>query len=218
MMRAIAALFVRTSTSVSAPRDDDHPALERGLALAVICAGADAQALGAAVGLAATRGHGSCALVLTWVGRPCPPVQLVAPPRAAALRLAARLVARGVEARAAGRLVHASLPADEDRAATLARRATAAAGDATTVLVVGGPRTAALDDALAERDRVVVVTSPGSEPGIAELAGAAIPVPPPSVVSCTLSPGIAGRSLAAAGFGLVPSLRSALRPLTEAAT
>ena len=51
-------------------------------------------------------------------------------------------------------------------AAVQARRAAAAAGDAPTVLALGGPRVAAFDELLAEQDLVVVATPSGTDPAL----------------------------------------------------
>lgn len=112
--------------------------------------------------------------------------------------------------------MHAPLPVAESEAAATARRAIAAAHGVPTVLVVGGPRTDALGELLGECHLVVVATPRGSEPLLAELACAAMPLPASAVVACTPALGLAGRALSGAGIGVVPSLRAALRPVVEA--
>lgn len=215
MRSTVAGLFVRPEERTSQSRPSRSPAPSAATTLAVVCAASDARPLGAAVALAAARARRSpCALVATWTGAPNPSLELVGPSSMAARRLAASLDARGLNGHPAGRLVHVPLPVAESEAAALAKRAIAAARAAPAVLVVGGPRTAGFDDVLAGSDLAVVVTPADSEPLIAELACRAMPLP--AVVACTPSLGIAGRTLAAAGICLVPSLRAALRPVAEA--
>ena len=218
MIGQIASLFVRPSPRSDLETAQLPPALPAPAMVTVVCAAADAQALGAAVALAALRGgDASVALVLSWLGGPCSATGLVVPSTAAARRLAARLVARRVDARAGGRLVRSSLPADAGEAVVVARRALAASGGAVAVLVVGGPRTEVLDELLAESGLVVVAMRPGAGEEIAELAVASIPVPAAAVVGCAVELSVAGRTLATAGAGLVPSLQAALRVVAEAA-
>ena len=93
-----------------------------------------------------------------------------APAMPAARRLGATLGARGHDARAAGRLAVVRLPDAPEDAAVQARRATAAAGGAPTVLALGGARVAAFDALLADQDLVVVATPSGTDPALARLA------------------------------------------------
>jgi hypothetical protein len=194
-------------------------------AVAVLCAADDARAVGvAAAGLLARRAGAGCGLALVWCDAAASPqshpargvssAQPVArsPQTApfasrAARRLAAALAARDVTAAACGRAVHVALPADADEALAVARRAAAAAGDAPGVLVRGGPRPDAFDAVLAEQDRVLVLTRPGTDAAVGGLAVAGLPADA-RAHAIALRP--AGRALAAAGLAVPAALRRAL--------
>lgn len=217
MKRNVARFFVRPAereTATSSPRPDAGASI----LIVVVCAGSGAQSLGAAVALLAARARRApAALVATWTGDDlASPIALVGPPLSGARRLAADLVLRGLDAQPAGRVVHLSLPPAECDAAVLAERAISAARAVPTVLVVGGPRGSAFDALLADSELAVVMTAPGSEPLIAELACGAISLPAPAVVACAPALGIAGRTLALAGVCVLPSLRAALHPVAGA--
>ena len=185
-------------------------------AVAVLAAAADAAALGAALGLAlAQRRRAPVVAVCVWsAGRPAVPAWR-APALPAARHLAARLAARGYDARPAGRLAVVRLSGSDDDAALAARRALAAAGAEPAVLALGGPRTAAFDELLAEQDLVVVGTRRGADPvltrlAVAGLAGAV------RACACEIPAAHPARSLAAAGVVLLPSARRALAgPVAE---
>ena len=134
----------------------------------------------------------------------------------AARRLAAALAARGHDARAAGRLVVVRLPAQPDEAAVQARRATAAAGSAPTVLALGGPRVAALDALLDEQDLVVVAAPSGTDPALARLALAGLQTATARACVCEVPPAHPARTVAAAGLTLLPSARRAIAGTVEA--
>jgi hypothetical protein len=185
-------------------------------AVAVLAAAADAHALGAALGLAlAQRRRAPAVAVCVWsAGRSAPPAWR-APALPAARRLAARLAARGYDARPAGRLAVVRLAGCDHDAATAARRALAAAGAAPAVLALGGPRTAAFDALLAAQDLVVVGARSGADPvltrlAVAGLAGAV------RACACEVPTAHPARSFAAAGVALLPSARRALAiPVAE---
>ena len=126
-----------------------------------------------------------------------------------ARRLVANLVARGHDARAAGRLAIVRLPADAAEAAVQARRVSAAAGAAPVVLALGGPRVAVFDECLAEQDLVVVATASGTDPALARLALAGLDGATERACVCEVPPARSARSLAAAGVTLLPSARRA---------
>jgi hypothetical protein len=86
-----------------------------------------------------------------------------APPTAAARRLAASMGARGIEARATGRLVVVTLAPDAATAADEAARAAAAAGQAPVVLALAGPREPDFDRVLAAQDLAVVAAQQTSD-------------------------------------------------------
>jgi hypothetical protein len=185
-------------------------------AVAVLAAAADAPALGAALGLAlAQRRRAPVVAVFVWSACPAPAQAWRAPALPAARRLASRLAARGYDARPAGRLAVVRLAGAGDDAAPAARRALAAAGAAPAVLALGGPRTAAFEELLAEQDLVVVGARSGADPvltrlAVAGLAGAV------RACACEVPTAHPARSLAAAGVALLPSARRALAvPVAE---
>jgi hypothetical protein len=121
----------------------------------------------------------------------------------AARRLAARLDAHGLPARSRGRLAWVALPAAEGAAA--ARRAVVAGAPA--VLAITAPRTAELDDVVAEQDLVILVAAEPDGP-LARLA--ALPEhAPPLVVVRPLRRGPV-RSLACAGLAAPREIRALL--------
>jgi hypothetical protein len=185
-------------------------------AVAVLATAADAPALGAALGLAlAQRRRAPVVAVFVWSAGPAPAQAWRAPALPAARRLATRLAARGYDARPAGRLAVVRLAGAGDDAAPAARRALAAAGAAPAVLALGGPRTAAFEELLAEQDLVVVGARSGADPvltrlAVAGLAGAV------RACACEVPTAHPARSLAAAGVALLPSARRALAvPVAE---
>jgi hypothetical protein len=185
--------------------------------VAVLAAPADAQPLGAALGLAlAARHRAAVVAVCVWAGaRPAGPAWR-APPSPAARRLCAALAARGHDARAGGRLAIVRLAADPDEAVAQARRTTAVAGFAPAVLALGGPRVAAFDELLAEQDLVVVATPSGTDPALARLAVAALASAAVHTCVCEGAPAQPARWLAGAGLTLLPSARRALAGPVEA--
>ena len=94
-----------------------------------------------------------------------------------------------------------------------ARRATAAAGDAPTVLALGGPRVADFEELLAEQDLVVVATPSGMDPALRRLALSGLAAGASRACACEISPAQLGRAAAASGLLLLPSAR---RPLADA--
>ena len=181
-------------------------------AVAVLCAAEDARAVAVATAaLLARRARAPCSLACVWTA-PDPHRHSEARPPAGrgARRLATALSARGVDALACGRSAVVALPADPDDALRTLARATAAAGAAPVVLVLGGPRAAAFDDVLAGQDRLLVVTRPGAEATIGALALAGLPAGGPSHAACVLALGPFARALAAAGLATPAALRRAL--------
>jgi hypothetical protein len=132
-----------------------------------------------------------------------------APGRVAAVRLAASLDARGLQAGARGRLVVVALPGDAREAAVAWSRADGAASDVPTVLGVS-MRHDELDVPLAAQDAIVIALSPAAPANLAALALAGIEglVPAASVVSGRAGP--VARTLAVAGVWPVRSVRSAV--------
>jgi len=156
--------------------------------------GAAGEARGVAAATALALGGG---VVAAWCAGPV----AGAPATVGARRLAARLVRRGVEAVARGRLVWVALPDAAADAAALARRLDGALADAPLVLALGGARVAPLEPLLAEMEVVVVAAEPGSalvDVALARLENG-VAVPPPA--------GFA-RWLALAGWaGAAPAVR-----------
>lgn len=181
--------------------------------VALLAAEGDAPALAAGLALAlARRDRAPAAVVCLWVGGGSARPTWRAPALPAAARLASALAGRGHAARASGRLVTVRLAAAADRAATEALRVMAATGAAPAVLALAGPRAAAFDALLDEQDLVVVAVAAGSDPALARIAVAGLQ----RGVACEVPPAHPGRSLAAAGIALLPSVRGALAAPVEA--
>lgn len=194
--RACAVTPPRTPASVALlAAEGDAPALAAGLALAL-----------------ARRYRAPAAVVCVWAARAPVRPPWRAPALPATARLASALAGRGHAARASGRLVTVRLAAHGGEAAAEALRVIAAAGAAPTVLALAGPRAAAFDALLDEQDLVVVAVAAGSDPALARLAIAGLE----RGVACEVPPAHPGRSLAAAGVALLPSVRGALAAPVEA--
>ncbi len=179
--------------------------------VAVLSSAHDALALGGAVGLAVARSVRAPVVVLcVWTDQPASWPAWRAPALPGATRMAQRLAARGHDARPTGRLAIVRL---DDGAC--ARRVLAAAGAAPTVLAIGGPRTPAIDELLADQDLVVVGTRGESVAALTALTFAGLPHPA-RACACEVPAAHPGRSLAAAGVLLLPSVRRALAPAAGA--
>jgi hypothetical protein len=181
-------------------------------AAALLCSPEHATGVGGALGLLMARERrAGCALVLHYARDTGGGLGRRAPATIGARRLAASLAARNQEARATGRLVVSRLPEDPAEATVVAMRATGAAGDAPTVLVVATARPGGLDELLAQQD-VLVVASPRGDAGdaLADLALAGVSdirVPGSRVDVPT---GGWPLAVASAGVGVTPSLRRSL--------
>lgn len=202
LLARAAAAFVEPATPAVAPAATAPP---RGARALVLGRPADALALAAALaGELRARERAATALLVTW---PCEPPR-PAPASRAAHRLAARLDARGLEARARGRLAWLALAGTSVAAAAACVRAEAAT-EGPAVIAVTGPRCAALDALLDECDLVVVVPPRDADPALAELAVAGLEGCRAPVVACPPLSGASTRLLALAGRGRlrdVPSL------------
>jgi hypothetical protein len=186
-------------------------------AVGLLCPPADAESLGAGLGLALVARHRAPVVVVcAWTAETPEGSGWCAPARPATRRLVANLVRRGHDARAAGRLAIVRLPADAAEAAVQARRVSAAAGAAPVVLALGGPRVPLFDECLAEQDLVVVATASGTDPALARLALAGLDGATERACVCEVPPARSGRSLAAAGVTLLPSARRAHAVLVAA--
>jgi len=179
--------------------------------LGVLASPAQAGAAGAALGLAAAAAARTpCALVCRWTGAEPDDEPSSALAVRAARRLAGRLSARGLAAASRGRLVTVDLPASASLARAAVERATAAAGDVPTVLVIAGPRSSAFDPLLADLDRLVVVPPPDAPPGLEHLAiDAAARLGRATSLLRVPSSAATHRVTIASGLLLSPSLRSA---------
>jgi hypothetical protein len=179
--------------------------------IAVLCAPADAPALGAALALAVAGRFGAPVVaVCAWSGAEPARRAWRAPALPGARRLAAGLAARGHQAHAAGRLAVVQLAPGCEEAAAEARRAIAAAAPLPAVVALGGPRARAFDELLAEQDLVVVATRSGAEPALARLAVASLADSTVAAQACEIPSTPSARTLAAAGLTLLPSARRAL--------
>jgi hypothetical protein len=116
---------------------------------------------------------------------------------AAARRLAAQLEQAGGAAVARGRIAWAVLPATPVQAAAAARRV--AALGAPAVLAVSAPRSAPLDELLADQDLLVIVTADPDGP-LAALAGAGLAAAPVATVAVAPLPAGPRRALALGGI------------------
>jgi hypothetical protein len=137
-----------------------------------------------------------------------------APPTAAARRLAASMGARGIEARATGRLVVVTLASDAATAADEAARAAAAAGEAPVVLALAGAREPDFDRVLAAQDLAVVATH-GASDELVRLGIAALEEVTRRAVS---TPGLSAvaASVAYTGLCATPGARRALAQALDA--
>jgi hypothetical protein len=122
-----------------------------------------------------------------------------------ARRLADRLDARGLEAYARGRLVWVALPAEPGQAVAAVQRA--AAVGAPLVVALTAPRTAALDELLADRDLVVLVVRDPAGP----LAAAASEELEARATRRVVAPPLAGAARILAGRLPLPGVRGLLR-------
>jgi hypothetical protein len=185
--------------------------------VALLSAAADAQPLGAALGLVlASRRRAPVVLVCVWTTSSGGAPSWRAPALPGTRRLVAALCARGHDARPAGRLALVRLAPQVDDAAAEARRAVAAAGVAPAVLALGGPRVAAFDALLREQDLVVVAVPSGTDPALARLALAGLVSGAARACLCEVSRAHPARTIAAAGLTLLPSARRALAGPIEA--
>jgi len=191
-----------------APAQRRDTAATVAVAVAVIAPPADAMAAAAAVGLALVRGRRAAAALvcLRGAGGDAGGAWRAAA-TAQARRLAVALGKRGQDAHARGPLVVVRLPEAEGDAVAQAARAAAAAGEAPVVLALGRPRGPGFERALARYDRVVLAT-PANDAGVASLALSRLATDIPAV-GCALPAGRVPRLLAAGGFGLTRSMKTA---------
>jgi hypothetical protein len=108
------------------------------------------------------------------------------------------------------------LAAGPAEASIEARRATAAAGDAPTVLALGGPRVAQFDELLGEQDLIVIATPSGTDPALSRLALSGVARHAARACACDIPAARLPRVAAAAGLVLLPSARRWLTDAVEA--
>lgn len=176
----------------------------------VVLGDARAARAGTAVAAALARGaRAPYALLCTW-GAPRAGVVLPSLPASAAA--AAKLRARGQQARAAGRVVTVSLPEDEDEAVAACGRAAAAVcgqRDVPVVLALCAARGDALDAGLDGYDVALVVSADGGDP-LADVAVARLAERHPGL-SVTHAEVAASSRLAAPPRAAVRAVLEALR-------
>lgn len=194
--------------ALAAPVAERRPAPRR---IAVIAAAHDAVLGTAALGLGLLqRRSAPCAVVARWTGDE-PALPRAAPAAGAARRLATALAADGHVAHAGGRLVWIDLPADAREAVAAADRALR--GATPGLLAVAGPRTEAMERALAACGALVIAAREGADPELLAAAVAGLEHLGPPVVTVRL--GVRGSAAALCRAGVV--LPAGLRGPVDAA-
>jgi hypothetical protein len=190
---AIAGWFVRPAGAWAPERASRRPApIEE----PVVLAGGGATALGLGAGLALAIAREGVAVVACW-RVPAAERRRGGLSSGAARRLVGSLLARGVQATAAGRLVVVALPADARDAVVLLRRVESACGGAICVPVLGGPRAAEWDALLAERGAAVLY---GADEAVLELAAARLAERGVQARVLDVVPGALARAMALSGW------------------
>jgi hypothetical protein len=133
---------------------------------------------------------------------------------AGARRLAGSMAARGLAARATGRLVVVELDVTPAIASAEAARAAAAAGDAPVVMALCGARDPVFDGALAAQD-VAVVAAGDAPQELVRLSVAALEATSRRAVTAG-APGAVAAWAARAGLWVAPDARRALGAATAA--
>lgn len=183
--------------------------------IAVVCGLRDGRLAGAAAALALVRlVQAPSALVAQWTGSdPGPTAERPSLP--AARRLAATLREQGHAARSAGRLAFLGLPSDEDRAAAAIRAAVPNA--VASVVLVAGPRGAAIEEQIAGLDMILVVGGSDADAELTALAVEELERLGPLVARVELPRAPAAAALARAGVRLASPLHAALVPALQEA-
>ena len=175
---------------------------------AVIAPGSDAVTFGSALaGELRARSRSRTALLLVW--DPAAATPPATPAWRAARRLAAAL-SGSHDVAARGRLVRLQLPHDATAAAAAATRLTGSAR-VPTVVVLGGPRSAAFDGLLSSLDLLVVLRSAECPSSLTDLAVAQLRQVNDRIEVERPIVGSARRALAACGLGRARSLGARLR-------
>lgn len=197
LLDAIARVFVAPAGAQTRP----EPARAAAAASCAVC-GPDAESLACALALLLRR-RGP-AVVCAWGGSRHPG----APATAAARRIAASMVARGLDARASGRLAVVVLDSSASIAAAEAARVAVAAGDAPVVVALCGPRDPAFDQLLAAQDLAVVASGDAPEE-VVRLGVAALDATSRRAVAAPVL-GAAAAWAARTGLWAAPGARRAL--------
>jgi hypothetical protein len=177
---------------------------------AVLGRAGEVEPIAAALALALRRETRAKAAAVAVVGSMPPASGEGTSAGAAARRLAARLETHGLEARVRGRLAWVRFDPEDPQLVSAARRVTLVAAPA--VLAITAPRTAAIDEALAEQDLLVIVATDPEGP-LARLAAAGMDGVPVVTVR-PLGRGLS-RSFARAGVRAPRSLRALLTTVPE---
>lgn len=184
-------------------------------AVGVLGRGSAATVAATAIALtAARRARTRCALVCRWTGEE-PRAAADGSALPAARALAGRLQARGLEARACGRLVAVDLPAAATEARAAIERAWAAAGEVPVTVLVAGARPAELDGVLGALDRLVVVPPPGAPAALEELAVTDAARVGRAATVLRVAPSPVARALARGGLIVPPALRGPVARVLE---
>jgi hypothetical protein len=191
------------------------PLAGRVSSIAVVCGLRDGRLAGAAAALALVRlMRAPSALVAEWTGSdPAPMAERPSLP--AARRLAATLREQGHAARPAGRLAFMGLPSDEDRA--VAAICAAVPNAVASVVVVAGPRGAAIEEQIAGLDTILIAGGSEADAELTALAVEELERLGPPVTRVELPRGPAAAVLARAGLRLAPPLHAALLPALQGA-
>jgi len=211
--------LVTPAGAALAAADDVASAVDVVTSAAVLGRPGEVEPVAAALALALRRESRARAAAVVVVG-PAPP----GPPdggdgaaaeagsggAAAARRAVARLEAHGFEARVRGRLAWTWLDPRDTQFVSAARRVTLIAAPA--VLAIIAARTFALDQALAEQDLLLVVTSDPDGPLARLVASGLPPVPVMPVRPLTRGP---SRALARAGIRAPRAFRPLVGPAPE---
>jgi hypothetical protein len=202
------AVLGRPGEVIAAPPDAVVGAVT---SAAVLGRPGEVEPIAAALALALRRQTRARAAAVAVVGRMPPASGEGSSGGAAARRLGARLEAHGLEARVRGRLAWVRLDPEDAQLVSAARRVTLVAAPA--VLAITAPRTAAIDEALAEQDLLVIVTADPEGP-LARLAATGLNGVP-AVTVRPLGRGCS-RTLANAGLRAPRPLRALLATVPEA--
>jgi hypothetical protein len=193
--------------SIAAPPDAVAAAVT---SAAVLGRPGEVEPIAAALALALRRETRARAAAVAVVGPAPPETAEGMSARAAARRLGARLDAHGLEARVRGRLAWVWLDPEDPQLGSASRRVTLVAAPA--VLAITAPRTAAIDEALAEQHLLVIVAADPEGP-LARLAAAGLDRVP-IVVARPIGRGLS-RSLARAGVRASGPVRALLATVPE---